>query len=389
MLIWHSRKKVPALVINILRRRWAVVFDRQRWTPFRPILSGATLRDRLIACAGAAVGIGVTGLICGLAAGRGIDLPLLVAPMGASSVLVFAVPTSPLAQPWPVIGGNIISALIGVVIGHLVPQPVVAAGLAAGLSIAAMSFTRSLHPPGGAAALVAAFGGSSITGSDFWFPFFPVGLNACLLVACGWAFHKLARSAYPHHAHPLPAGARRTRDIPPSQRVSFKSEDIDAALGALGEAFDISRTDLEVVLREVETQALIRDGGKLTCADIMSRDVILVDQHAAPAAARALLTAHDLRDLPVVDAGRRVVGSIGLKQLAHPAVRVVDVMVKPTTATADTPAFEMIRHFTNGRTHTVAITDDRHELIGVVTQTDLLAAMARGLLSDIGQSEAA
>jgi CBS domain-containing membrane protein len=376
-------------VTHFFRMRWGSLLHAQSWTLFRPILSGATLRSRLIACAGAALGIGLTGLICGLATGRGFNLPLLVAPMGTSSVLVFAVPTSPLAQPWPAIGGNIISAMIGVVVAYLVPQPVLAAGLAAGLAIAAMSFTRSLHPPGGAAALVAAFGGSSATGSDFWFPLFPVGVNACLLVACGWAFHKLARNSYPHRPPAIAPSEQRGRDIPATQRVGFKPQDIDAALEQLGEAFDISRADLDVVIREVETQALIRDHGDLTCADIMSRDVVHIHLQAVPMAARALLVAHDIRDLPVIDDERRVLGSVGLRQLGTPAVRVADMMVTPVTATAETRALGLIRLFTTGQTRTVIIVDDEQRLVGVVTQTDLLAAMSRGLSQEIRRGVAA
>lgn len=376
-------------MIHLLRKRSRARLRVHTWRLFRPILSGATLRDRMIACIGAALGITLTGLICGLAVGRGVHLPLLVAPMGASAVLVFAVPASPLAQPWPAIGGNIISAFIGVIVGHLVPEPALAAGLAAGLAIAAMSFTRSLHPPGGAAALIAALGGASAGTPDFWFPLFPVGVNACLLVACGWVFHKLAGSSYPHRAPKLVAKEQATRETPPGERVGFKPEDIDAALERLGEAFDISRADLDVVIREVETQALIRKHGPLTCADIMSREVVCIDEQAVPGAARALLVGHDMRDLPVIDRQGRLVGLVGLKQLAMPAMRVADTMTAPVSATPETHAIELVRLFTDGHAHTVVIVDDRQEPIGIVTQTDLLAAMSRGLSRDIEQSAAA
>jgi CBS domain-containing membrane protein len=72
---------------------------------FRPILAGATLRERLIACVGALIGITLTGLICGLVFGEGPHIPLIVAPMGASAVLIFVVPASPLAQPWSLLVG--------------------------------------------------------------------------------------------------------------------------------------------------------------------------------------------------------------------------------------------------------------------------------------------
>ena len=125
-----------------------------RWfRAFAPILAGATLQERLIACAGALFGIGLTTVICGLVIHGGDYLPTIVAPMGASAVLVFAVPTSPLAQPWSVIGGNTLSALIGVTASHCIDDRAIAAAVAVSLAILVMSVTRSLHPPGGAAAL--------------------------------------------------------------------------------------------------------------------------------------------------------------------------------------------------------------------------------------------
>ena len=77
---------------------------------FVPILAGARLGERMIACLGALLGIVLTGLICRSVLGDSSSLPLIVAPLGASAVLLFAVPTSPLAQPWAIIGGNTISA---------------------------------------------------------------------------------------------------------------------------------------------------------------------------------------------------------------------------------------------------------------------------------------
>ena len=90
---------------------------------FAPILAGATLRERLIACLGALVGILLTGMISGSIFGAGASLPLIVAPMGASAVLLFAVPASPLAQPWSIVGGNTISAFVGVLSAMFVPDP--------------------------------------------------------------------------------------------------------------------------------------------------------------------------------------------------------------------------------------------------------------------------
>jgi len=202
---------------------------------FKPVLAGATLRGRAAACAGAVFGIAVTGLISRAVLGADTGLAmLLAAPLGASAVLLFAVPSSPMGQPWPVIGGNVISALSGIIAAHLIPEPMMAAGAAVGLSIAAMSLTRCLHPSGGGTALVAALGGSTFASHTWAFAFAPVGLNAVILVATAWLFHRVSGHAYPHRAAP-PASL-----APPP----ITEADIDAALEAFGEPLDISRSDL-------------------------------------------------------------------------------------------------------------------------------------------------
>ena len=126
---------------------------------FHPILAGATAKDRALGCLGAAVGLALTAFFC-----MSLDpsAPYLVAPIGASAVLIYAVPASPLAQPWPVIGGSTLSALVGILVASLVPEPGLAVGIAVGAAIAVMSLARCLHPPGGAAALLAVLGGSTV-----------------------------------------------------------------------------------------------------------------------------------------------------------------------------------------------------------------------------------
>ena len=117
---------------------------------FAPLLAGASLRDRLVACLGAFIGIALAGFTyseIGPAAVPGLTVATLAAPIGASAVLLFAVPSSPLAQPWPVIGGNTISALVGIAVARLIPDPMIAAGVAAGLAIGA-TMTGALTRPG-------------------------------------------------------------------------------------------------------------------------------------------------------------------------------------------------------------------------------------------------
>ncbi|MCZ8543382.1 HPP family protein [Mesorhizobium qingshengii] len=355
---------------------------------FVPILAGATLRERIIACIGATIGIALTGAIGGLVLGNGPHVPLLVAPMGASAVLLFAVPASPLAQPWSIVGGNTISALVGVIVAHFIHETALATGIAVALAIAAMSFTRCLHPPGGAAALTAVLGGPAIVSAGFLFPFVPVALNSILLVALGYGFHKLARRNYPHVPVPVPANSHGTFDPPAQSRVGFRSEDIDAALGALEETFDIDRDDLDRLLRQVELQALVREHSTLLCEDIMSRDIILVDEYTPADRARKLLLDHNIRILPVVDAEARLAGTVGLRELALATELVGSVISPAATATAGSAAMGLLPVLTDGRSHAVIVVDDDKRILGLITQTDLLAATARLRAADKLSAEA-
>ncbi|EJN06087.1 HPP family protein [Phyllobacterium sp. YR531] len=344
----------------------------ERFRLFVPILAGATLRERIIGCIGALIGIGLTGWICGALFGSGPAVPLIVAPVGASAVLLFAVPASPLAQPWPIIGGNTISALVGVTVAHFVHQPELAIALAVALAIAVMSVTRSLHPPGGAAALTAIIGGPAVLSSGFLFPFVPVALNSVLLVALGVVFHRLAGRSYPHKAAAPATNTHGTQDPPAPLRSGFQSEDVDNALQALDETFDIERSDLDVLLREVQVQAAVRRHRALLCGDIMSRDVIKVSEDTSADEARNLLLAHNIRALPVLDHSGRLLGTVGLRELASADTSIRESLSPAVTAKVDDHAMKLLPMLTDGTTHAVIIVDESRLVLGLITQTDLL-----------------
>src|SRR5690242_14828578 len=102
--------------------------DRGTHWWFRPILTGVTPRDRVLACLGTLVGIGLIAFGAHLMTDLTDGEIWLLAPVGASAVLVFAVPASPMAQPWPVAGGCAISAAVGLGVGHLIGYQPLAAG---------------------------------------------------------------------------------------------------------------------------------------------------------------------------------------------------------------------------------------------------------------------
>lgn len=201
----------------------------------------------LRAALGALFGIAMAGALTRLLeSGYDPALPFLVAPLGASAVLVFAVPASPLAQPWPVIGGNLLSAMVGIAVGKLVGDPWLAGSLAVGLAIAAMMATRSLHPPGGACALLCALGA---TGSPAWgwAHLLPFAVNVVTLCAVGWLYNNATGHAWPHHAPPV---AHKPGE-------PYTRADIEALLAEWDEALDVDADDLDAFV-----QALLKRGSE-------------------------------------------------------------------------------------------------------------------------------
>ena len=202
---------------------------------FRPIIAGATLQDRMTACLGALLGVVATGLAARGVMGPGPAGALMIGSIGASAVLVFAVPASPLAQPWPVIGGNVISALVGMIVARAIPDPALAAGIAVAGAIAVMSLGQCLHPPGGGTALIPVLAGAGAA-SHWTFVLTPVALNAVALVAAAWLFHRFSGHTYPHRPAPAP------------RRTAITDADIDHAIAQLAEPLDVSRDDLRSVV---------------------------------------------------------------------------------------------------------------------------------------------
>ncbi|MGF7146703.1 CBS domain-containing membrane protein [Sphingomonas zeicaulis] len=227
---------------------------RRFWNArFAPLLAGGTLRDRLVACLGALVGVLLAALTY-----REISpfpTPLLAAPIGASAVLVFAVPASPLAQPWSVVGGNTISLAVGIAVIALLPHQPLAAALAIALAILAMSLTGCLHPPGGAVALSTVLAAPALTAVGLAAFAAPILINSVLLVALGWAFHRYSGHSYPHRPVPV-----KWRETPPAPAAGILMEDVDQALADLGETFDVAREDLVLLLAQAEAHAAARLG---------------------------------------------------------------------------------------------------------------------------------
>lgn len=206
--------------------------------------------------AGALAGIGLAGAVTHFALDPGPGALWLIGPVGASAVLVFALPASPLAQPWPVIGGNVFSVMVGLIMAALVPYPPLAAALAVGLAIATMALLRCLHPPGGACALLGALTPPTAGGAALLGPLMdlalPLAVNLAVMLAVAWAWNNLTGHRWPHDPALAPAPSRE------EWTARYEPADLDAVLEHWDEVLDVSRDDLDALFRAVEKRVETR-----------------------------------------------------------------------------------------------------------------------------------
>jgi CBS domain-containing membrane protein len=126
----------------------------------------------------------------------------LIGSFGASSVLIYGAIQSPLAQPRNLIGGHVLSALAGVTVYQFVPDIIwLSAPLAVASSIVIMQYTKTLHPPGGATALIAVSSTGKIPDLGYWYVLSPVLSGCIILLAVALVFNNLTQNrTYPNHS---------------------------------------------------------------------------------------------------------------------------------------------------------------------------------------------
>ena len=312
-------------------------------------------------------------------------LPFIVAPIGASAVLVFAAPASPLAQPWSVIVGNISSAAVGIVAARLIDDTMFAAAVAVGTAIGVMMLLRALHPPGGACALFAAVGSPAVREQGLAFALWPVGINTLLLVAVAALVNNLTGRQYPHVPE-VPPPAPRT-DALPSERIGVGRADVERAMARMDQGLDIMPADVLALVHHAEEEALHRRLGRRRCETIMTRDVVVIAADDTLLDARSLLHRHHVKALPVLGPDRHVVGIVTVFDLFDSdepddaAVRTV--MSRPvTTVDADTPVAQLVALMTDSGLRYIPVVDDTGRLVGVISRTELIEVLHQALLGE-------
>jgi CBS domain-containing membrane protein len=348
------------------------------WRSFAPQKVTMSPRERVLACLGAGLGVALTWAIA--LAMLGSAEPAFIAPMGASAVLLFMLPASPLAQPWSVVGGNVVAGMVAVTMATLFGHNGLAAGGSLLIAGALMLALRCLHPPSGAVVVTAVLGGPAIAAMGYRFVAGPVLVDSLVIALLAIAFNNLAGRRYPHRPEPAPH-PHATRDPLPTARAGFTPADLEAALRSHGEAVDVSLDDLHDLLNRAQAYADRRHWTGLRCADLMSRDVVTLRPEDTCAQARALLAQHGLEALPVRAAGGELAGLVDARDLAAaPDLAPVHAHLRPAAQTArpGQAVADLVPWFADAGLRIVPVLDEGGALAGVVSRADLIAGLYHG-----------
>ncbi len=372
-----------------------------------PAMARSTWREALRAAMGAGLGLALCGAILvavGALLGAAPGL-LLIAPLGATAFLVFAVPNSPLAQPWSAVIGNGASAFVAVSVLHLGLPIEMAAGLAVFGAMAAMAVLRAMHPPGAAVALATVLSEPLSSSLGYGFVVTPVMLDTVLLVGLAVIYNRLTGRRYPFR-QPMMRGRHATADPAPDRRLGLTADDLSGVLERFNLSANIGAEDFGRILAAAESEAARRHFEDLTCGDVMSRDLVTVTPETNLGMVADLFRRHRFKTLPVVnDSGDlsgiitqndliqrtqldSVRGGIGfarsVRRLASPArnagPRARDIM---TTDLRDVGPGDgiggLIQLLADGGVQAAPVVEGAR-LVGIVTRSDLIAVLARQTL---------
>ncbi|MCX7110447.1 MAG: HPP family protein [Proteobacteria bacterium] len=363
--------------------------------------STLSLREKIRSALMAFVGVLLTGWV-GSQIIDGGGLKTLLASMGASAVILFAMPHSPVAKPWPLIGGHFISATIGVLCAGWITQTWIATALAVSLSIFAMHLARCLHPPGGATAIIPVLGGESVKALGFEFLLTPLALNVSVLLLMSLLYQRLLSNKPMQQA--TQPGIQGTR---PMERLGIQTEDLRAALAQMNEFVDVGERELNEIYNLAAARAFHREFGAITAAQVMTPVPLTVEFGTELEETWGLMQKHRIKALPVIDRGRHVIGIVTqsdffrharAEQFRSLGGKLRDLIRPTTTVTSDKPEVvgqimtspaltaghaqqlgELARLLTERGIHQLPVVDENNKVVGLITQTDLIAALYRSM----------
>ncbi|MDO5703886.1 MAG: HPP family protein [Paracoccus sp. (in: a-proteobacteria)] len=333
-----------------------------------PVIPRPHLTERIRAAAGALIGLMIAGWV-ELAMGLS---PIFLAPLGATAVLVFAVPNSPLAQPWSSVLGSFSAAVVAIPVTLWLPMPW-AAAVAVGLAIAVMSSLRALHPPGGAVALMTAI---TVAPEAPFALLPPLVLGTTALVVFGMIWARLTGRVYP--MRPAEAAGETVA------RFGLHRAELEDLLVRFRQGPNLGATDLGRLLAAAEAEAALHRFDGTTCGDVMTQSLISVAPEAGVSAIAAMFAGNRIKSLPVVGPQGELLGVIQQNDLIAALTRKTgtvatarDMMRSGTPRVpVSMPVGALLDQLAVQGAQIVAVMEGAR-IVGVITRSDVIGLLLR------------
>lgn len=212
------------------------------FSSFKPSFDPVPLTEKIRGGLAATAGILLMGLALRFLPQAGYPL-IMFASSAASAVLLYAVPHSPMAQPWPLVGGHLLSGMAGWACSLLIPDPVLAAACAVGLAVFLMHLSHCLHPPGGATALIMVLAAEQFHQHGWGWAASTVLANTILSLMLALIINNLI----PDRRYPMSSVVMPRQTAGSSHELG--PEDIEWALTQMDGVIDVSEQDLLDIYR--------------------------------------------------------------------------------------------------------------------------------------------
>ncbi len=235
----------------------------------------------------------------------------IVASMGASTVLLFAVPSSPMNRPWALLVSHIVSASIGVSCALYIPSQLIAIPLAVAGALLAMQYLRCLHPPGGATAMLIVLA-PEVHLLGYQFVLTPVALNAVILLLAVRVLNFLLQLQQEKDKYESPTAWLEQQQTSISFKPPFETEDLQSALNGLDTFIDVKQEQLYQLYSLANHHHQQRRLGDLRCSDLMISNPVAAEYGTSLEEAWQWLGQYHISAIPVINRAQHVIGILTL-----------------------------------------------------------------------------
>lgn len=325
--------------------------------------------------------------------------PILVASMGASVMIMLAVPSSPFATPWAFAGGQLVSGFTGVIVAYWLSDKIAASAVAVGLAVLFMQNLRCMHPPGAATVLVPVLSYAHSPQPNFSFLLNPLGANVAVLLLAVMLINRLVL----RHGNPPQPAANQETPAATIRLAGISPADILQATAEMNQVVDVSSNELSQLFARLNLAHYARHHQVPACRDVMRRNVLTAEYDTEVESAWLMMHEHGLEVLPVLDRSRRVIGIVTrydfLKNLklkpdesfknqwrafikttpglyADKPEAIGHIMTrKVKTLSASAPISESIPLVVNDGHHRIPIVDHENRFVGMVFLNELMSEL--------------